>query len=86
VGVDCAFEAGMSGGPVLERQGDGGWLVIGLIQQSTGNGDALLPAYSMAQRNQILYVSAFREALDGVLRSEGKRALTKAPGTSAPMR
>ena len=32
LGVDCAFEAGMSGGPVLERQDDGSWLVIGLIQ------------------------------------------------------
>ena len=77
MGVDCAFEAGMSGGPVLERQIDGSWLVVGLIQQSMGGTDKLLPSYSMAYRNQVVSVTAFRKALDGVLRSEGKRILAK---------
>jgi Trypsin-like peptidase domain len=73
LGVDCAFEAGMSGGPVLERQEDGSWLVIGLIQQSTRASDQVLPSYSMAHRNQVVHVSAFRKALDRVLRSESRR-------------
>jgi len=77
MGVDCAFEAGMSGGPVLERQIDGSWLLVGLIQQSTGGTDKLLPSYSMAYRNQVVAVTAFRKALDGVLRSEAKRVLAK---------
>jgi hypothetical protein len=77
MGVDCAFEAGMSGGPVLERQIDGSWLVVGLIQQSTGGTDKVLPSYSMAYRNQVVSVTAFRKALDGVLRAEGKRVLAK---------
>jgi hypothetical protein len=77
VGVDCAFEVGMSGGPVLERQIEGGWLVVGLIQQSMGATETLLPSYSMAHRNQVLSVSAFGKALDGVLRSEGKRILAQ---------
>jgi hypothetical protein len=73
LGVDCAFEAGMSGGPVLEKQGDGTWLVIGLIQQSTGASEQVLPAYSMATRNQVVHVNAFRKALDRVLRSESRQ-------------
>jgi len=77
VGVDCAFEAGMSGGPVLERQIDGSWLVAGLIQQSMGGTDKLLPSHSMAYRNQVVSVTAFRKALDGVLRAAGKRALAE---------
>jgi len=77
MGVDCAFEAGMSGGPVLERQVDGSWLVVGLIQQSMGGTDKLLPSYSMAYRNQAVSVTAFRNALDGVLRAEAKRILAK---------
>jgi len=72
VGVDCAFESGMSGGPVLERQRDGRWLVVGLIQQSTGRADAVLPSYSMEHRNQMVYVTAFWRALDKVLGSEGR--------------
>jgi hypothetical protein len=75
LGVDCAFEVGMSGGPVLERQADGSWLVVGLIQQSLGAADRVLPTYSMAHRNQVVRVSAFREALERALRAEGRRAL-----------
>jgi hypothetical protein len=77
LGVDCAFEAGMSGGPVLEKQGDGRWLVVGLIQQSTGGMDQVWPNYSMAHRNQVVQVSAFRDALDKALRSESKRLAAK---------
>ena len=77
VGVDCAFENGMSGGPVLERQVDGRWLVVGLIQQSLGTVETVLPAYSMEHRNQMLHVSAFRKALEQALRAEAKRALSE---------
>ena len=77
IGVDCAFEAGMSGGPVLERQVDGSWFVAGLIQQATGGTDRLLPSYSMAYRNQVVSVTAFRKALDEILRAEGRRVLAK---------
>jgi hypothetical protein len=79
LGVDCAFEAGMSGGPVLERQGDGSWLVIGLIQQSTRASNHVLPSYSMAHRNQVVHVAAFRKALDRVLRSESRRVEVHRP-------
>jgi hypothetical protein len=77
VGVDCAFESGMSGGPVLERQPDGSWLVVGLIQQSIDAVDGILPTYSMAHRNQMLHVSAFRKALDDAMRSDSKRLLAE---------
>jgi hypothetical protein len=75
LGVDCAFEVGMSGGPVLERQADGSWLVVGLIQQSMGATDRVLPAYSMAHRNQVVRVTAFRKALERALRAEGRQVL-----------
>jgi hypothetical protein len=77
VGVDCAFESGMSGGPILERQGDGSWRVVGLIQQSMAPVDGVLPEYSMAHRNQMLYVSAFRKALDNALKSDARRLLAE---------
>ncbi len=34
VGVDCAFESGMSGDPVLDREGEGPRLAVGQSQQS----------------------------------------------------
>ena len=77
VGVDCAFESGMSGGPVLERQIDGSWLVVGLIQQSMAPVDEVLPTYSMAHRNQMVYVTAFRKAIDNALRSDSRRLLAE---------
>jgi hypothetical protein len=75
VGVDCAFENGMSGGPVLERQSDGSWQVVGLIQQSMSPVDRVLPDYSMTHRNQIVYVIAFRKAIENALRADAKRLL-----------
>lgn len=77
VGIDCAFENGMSGGPVLERQTDGRWLVVGLVQQSMAPVDGLLPTYSMEHRNQMVYITAFQEALDGALRADGRRLLAR---------
>ena len=77
VGVDCAFESGMSGGPVLERQSDGRWLVVGLIQQSMAPVERLLPTYSMDHRNQIVYVTAFGKALENALRSDSRRILAE---------
>ena len=77
VGVDCGFESGMSGGPVLERQTDGRWLVVGLIQQSMSPVDRPLPTYSMDHRNQMVYVTALGKAIDRVLRSESRRVLAE---------
>jgi hypothetical protein len=77
VGVDCAFESGMSGGPILERQIDGRWLVVGLVQQSMAPVDGPLPQYSMEHRNQMVRVTAFRQALDSALRSDSRRILAE---------
>jgi hypothetical protein len=77
VGIDCAFENGMSGGPVLERQTDGRWLVVGLVQQSMAPVDGLLPKYSMEHRNQMVYITAFQQALDGALRADGRKLLAR---------
>jgi hypothetical protein len=79
-GVDCAFENGMSGGPVLKRSGHLGWRVTGIVQQSLGAVDQVLPAYSMAHRNQAVAVAAFRKALDQALRAPARRALGATPG------
>jgi hypothetical protein len=75
VGVDCAFENGMSGGPILERQSGSGWRVVGIVQQSTAEVDRMLPAYSMEHRNQMVHVTAFRKALEDALRAEARRSL-----------
>jgi hypothetical protein len=77
VGVDCAFESGMSGGPVWEKQADGRWRVVGLVQQSLGSVEHALPAYSMQHRNQMLAASAFRAAVQQALRTEAKRTLPR---------
>jgi len=78
-GVDCAFENGMSGGPLLARQPDGTWRVVGVISQSIGNG--FPTEYSMMNRNQAVHVSAFRKALDRVLGAETRRT---APAAKRP--
>ncbi|WP_082793145.1 trypsin-like serine peptidase [Ramlibacter tataouinensis] len=78
-GVDCAFERGMSGGPLLARQPDGTWRVVGVISQSLGTGSPT--EYSMANRNQAVHVSAFRKALDRVLGAETRRT---APAAKRP--
>jgi len=84
VGIDCAFENGMSGGPVWEKGTDGRWRVVGLVQQSLGAVGHTLPAYAMEHRNQMLAASAFRAAVQHALRTEAKRAL--AQGSSAATR
>lgn len=75
VGVDCAFESGMSGAPVLEHQRGRGWQVVGLVQQTLGSVDGILPGYSMLHRNQMLAVSAFRKEVEDALRAEAQRVL-----------
>jgi Trypsin-like peptidase domain len=85
VGVDCAFESGMSGGPMLEYQPGRGWRVVGLVQQSLGSAAGILPEYSMVHRNQMLSVNAFRPAVEKVLREEALRAPPQpAPGGRRP--
>ncbi len=75
VGVDCAFESGMSGAPVLEHRHGRGWQVVGLVQQTLGSVEGILPAYSMLHRNQMLSVSAFRKDVEDVLRAEARLLL-----------
>ena len=67
----------MSGGPILEQQGDGSWLVVGLVQQSLGDVTGILSRYSMMHRNQMLAVTAFRNALDRAFRADAKRLLAE---------
>src|SRR5262249_31410524 len=77
IGVDCAFESGMSGGPILERLGGGGWLGVGLVQQAMVAEEGLLPQHSMEQRNQMLSVAAFRKALSDAFKADAKRLLAE---------
>jgi hypothetical protein len=67
VAVDCAFEAGMSGGPVLERQPDGQWRVVGIMQLRVSPVDGVLPAFVHRHRNQMVHAVAFFRSLERVL-------------------
>lgn len=77
VGVDCAFESGMSGGPVVQLQPDGTWIVVGMVQQSMAPVPGVLPAYAMQHRNQMIAVRAFRKAIDTALRADAQRLLAR---------
>ena len=77
VGVDCAFESGMSGGPVLQLRPDGTWIVVGMIQQSMAPVAGVLAEYTMEHRNQLVAVSAFRGAIDTALRADAHRLLAR---------
>ena len=70
VAVDCAFEAGMSGGPVLERQPDGEWRVVGIMQLRVSPVAGVLPAYAHRHRNQMVHAVAFFRSLERVLAFE----------------
>lgn len=75
--VDCAFESGMSGGPILERQRDGEWLVVGIMQLRFAPVEGVLPEYRYRHRNQMLHVLAFFRSADRALAGQaahhGKR-------------
>lgn len=71
VGLDCAFERGMSGGPVLEQAEDGQWRVVGIMQLRVKPVEAVLPAYSSRHRNQMVHVIAFFRALQHFLEHPG---------------
>jgi hypothetical protein len=77
VGIDCAFESGLSGGPVLELQRDRSWIVVGMVQQSTAPVSSVLPEYTMAHRNQMIAVAVFRKAIDDALRADARRLLAR---------
>lgn len=77
VGIDCAFESGLSGGPVLELQRDRSWVVVGMVQQSTAPIAGVLPAYTMAHRNQMIAVAVFRAAIDDAMRADARRLLAR---------
>ncbi|HZR79564.1 MAG TPA: trypsin-like peptidase domain-containing protein [Candidatus Binatia bacterium] len=86
VGIDCAFDGGMSGGPVLELQGDGSWLVVGIVQQSMSPVPGVLPGYTMEHRNQMVSVSVFRKALDDAFRDDARRLLARPARRHPPTR
>ncbi len=67
IAVDCAFEAGMSGGPVLERQPDGQWQVVGIMQLRVSPVEGVLPAFEHRHRNQMVHAVAFFRSLERVL-------------------
>jgi hypothetical protein len=77
VGIDCAFESGMSGGPVLQLEAAGKWIVVGMIQQSMSPVAGVLPEYSMQHRNQMIAVSVFRKAIDDALHADARRLLSQ---------
>lgn len=67
IAVDCAFEAGMSGGPVLERQPDGQWQVVGIMQLRVSPVEGVLPAFEHRHRNQMVHAVAFFRSLERML-------------------
>ena len=67
IAVDCAFAAGMSGGPVLERQPDGQWQVVGIMQLRVSPVAGVLPAFEHRHRNQMVHAVAFFRSLERVL-------------------
>ncbi len=67
VAVDCAFAGGMSGGPVLERQADGEWQVVGIMQLRVSPVEGVLPAFAHRHRNQMVHAVAFFRSLERVL-------------------
>ena len=67
IAVDCAFAAGMSGGPVLERQPDGQWQVVGIMQLRVSPVEGVLPAFEHRHRNQMVHAVAFFRSLERVL-------------------
>ena len=77
VGIDCAFESGMSGGPVLQLQADRTWRVVGMIQQSTRTVPHVLPEYTTEHRNQMIDVRVFRDAIDDALHADARRLLAR---------
>jgi len=77
VGIDCALESGLSGGPVLELQRDRSWVVVGMVQQSTAPVAGVLPAYTMAHRNQMIAVAVFRAAIHDAMRADARRLLAR---------
>jgi len=58
VGVDCAFEKGASGGPLLELI-DGRWTVVGVASYRSNPVEEPLPAYMSKHRNVMVSSDAF---------------------------
>lgn len=58
VGVDCAFEKGASGGPLLELI-DGHWTVVGVASYRSNPVEEPLPAYMSRHRNVMVSSDAF---------------------------
>lgn len=69
VGVDCAFERGASGGPLLERI-NGTWTVVGLASYRSNPVDTPLPAYHSKHRNVMVSSDAFSARVGEVLAKE----------------
>jgi hypothetical protein len=67
----------MSGGPVLERQANGQWKVIGLIQLRHAPTERVLPAYSHRHRNQMLHAATFVRQVQQLIGQRGTSALPR---------
>lgn len=68
VGVDCTFERGVSGAPLMEKQPSGEWLVVGIASTTNNPVQEVLQTYSQNHRNVMVYASAWNAALENVVR------------------
>jgi len=82
VGVDCAFEKGASGGPLLELI-DGHWTVVGVASYRSNPVDQPLPAYMSKHRNVMVSSDAFSARVGQSL--QVARQLTPPDGTPGPV-
>ncbi len=78
VGVDCTFEGGGSGSPILEKQLNGQWLVVGIATSRENATTEILPAYNDNHRNVMVYASAWKDALEKAV-AQGRNASPTSP-------
>ncbi len=78
VGVDCAFEPGGSGSPILELQASGEWLVVGIASMRENPVSQVLSGYDSNHRNVMVYASAWNDALEKAV-AQGRKASQPSP-------
>jgi hypothetical protein len=67
IGVDCAFEGGASGAPVLARHDDGTWKAAAMLARTWATTSQVLPVYDVQRRNQAVSASSFYAAFDKIV-------------------
>lgn len=89
VGVDCAFEKGASGGPLLELI-DGRWTVVGVASYRSNPVEVPLPAYMSKHRNVMVSSDAFSarvgQSLQAARQLEPSPSPALAQGLPVPIR